>query len=54
MNGKGSKPRPLSIKRDDYDARWEAAFGKKKPCTAQKTKTTNMKTRSFSGRTDAT
>jgi len=35
-NGKGSKPRPLSVKREDYDARWEAAFGKKKPVRPKK------------------
>lgn len=28
MNGKGSKPRPYSITKDSYDARWEAAFRK--------------------------
>jgi hypothetical protein len=37
MNGKGSKPRPLSIKRSDYEERWEAAF-RKKPCTGAKAK----------------
>ena len=28
MNGKGSKPRPYSVTKDSYDARWEAAFRK--------------------------
>jgi hypothetical protein len=30
MNGKGSKPRPFSIKLNEFNDRWEAAFGKKK------------------------
>lgn len=30
-NGKGSRPRPLSISKDDFDARWALAFGKKLP-----------------------
>lgn len=28
MNGKGDKPRPLGIPRDEYDKNWELAFGK--------------------------
>ena len=27
---KGSKPRPLSVPQDDFDAKWDAIFGKKK------------------------
>jgi len=30
MSGKGSKPRPFSIKLNEFNDRWEAAFGKKK------------------------
>lgn len=26
MNGKGSTPRPMSVSRDEFDRRWEAAF----------------------------
>lgn len=29
MNGKGSKPRPLSVSRDEFAANWERIFGKK-------------------------
>lgn len=29
--GKGDKPRPLSISKEEYDNRFEAIFGKKKP-----------------------
>lgn len=28
-NGKGSRPRPLSISLDEYKSRWEETFGKK-------------------------
>jgi hypothetical protein len=28
--GKGSKPRPFSVSQEEYDARFEAIFGKKK------------------------
>jgi hypothetical protein len=28
MSGKGSKPRPLSIDRDEYAQRWDEIFGK--------------------------
>ena len=28
--GKGSKPRPLSIPRKQYDENWERIFGKRK------------------------
>ncbi len=27
--GKGSKPRPFSVSQEEYDARFEAIFGKK-------------------------
>ena len=30
MNGKGSKPRPLSIKYQQYAENWEAIFSKQK------------------------
>ena len=30
MNGKGSKPRPFSVKLNEFNDRWDAAFGKKK------------------------
>ena len=29
MNGKGDTPRPLSIRRDIYDSRFDSIFGKK-------------------------
>ena len=29
MNGKGDTPRPLSIRKDIYDSRFESIFGKK-------------------------
>ena len=28
-NGKGSKPRPLAIKREEYAANWDAVFKKR-------------------------
>jgi len=31
MSGKGSKPRPLSIPRKQFDDNWERIFGKKQP-----------------------
>lgn len=30
-NGKGSKPRPLSVSYEEYTDRWENIFKKKKP-----------------------
>ena len=29
--GKGDKPRPLSVPKEEFDNRWEVIFGKKKP-----------------------
>ena len=29
MSGKGSKPRPLSVSRKQFDDNWERIFGKK-------------------------
>lgn len=29
MSGKGSKPRPFSVKLSEYDSNWQKAFGKK-------------------------
>jgi len=29
MSGKGSKPRPLSVPRKQFDENWERIFGKK-------------------------
>ncbi len=29
MNGKGDKPRPLSVPREQFETNWESAFGKK-------------------------
>lgn len=29
MNGKGSKPRPLSVPRKEFDDNWDRIFGKK-------------------------
>lgn len=29
MAGKGSKPRPLSVKQNDFDAQWDLIFGGK-------------------------
>ena len=31
MSGKGSKPRPLSVARKQFDDNWERIFGKKQP-----------------------
>jgi len=31
MSGKGSKPRPLSVPRKQFDDNWERIFGKKTP-----------------------
>ena len=31
FNGKGSKPRPLSVPKEVRDANFEAIFGKKEP-----------------------
>jgi hypothetical protein len=28
MNGKGSKPRPLAVSREEYDRRWAEVFGR--------------------------
>jgi hypothetical protein len=33
--GKGSKPRPFSVSQEEYDARFEAIFGKKKKTEAE-------------------
>jgi hypothetical protein len=30
MSGKGSKPRPLSVPRKQFDESWERIFGKRK------------------------
>jgi len=30
MSGKGSKARPFSVSQQEFDNRWELAFGKKK------------------------
>lgn len=34
MSGKGSKPRPLSVKKDQFDKNWDKIF--KKPKKTQK------------------
>lgn len=34
MNGKGSKPRPLSVSQEEFSSNWDAIFGKKKPESA--------------------
>lgn len=31
MSGKGSRPRPYSVKLDKFDSNWDAIFGKKHP-----------------------
>lgn len=28
MNGKGSKPRPLAVSREEYEKRWAETFGR--------------------------
>ncbi len=33
--GKGSKPRPFSVPKEEYDNRFEAIFGKKKKTEAE-------------------
>ena len=35
--GKGSKPRPISVPRKQFDENWERIFGKKKKEGQQKT-----------------
>jgi len=37
MAGKGSKPRPLSVPRKQFDENWERIFGKKSKNTKRKT-----------------
>ncbi len=32
--GKGDAPRPFTIPREDFEARWDAIFGNKKPAAA--------------------
>lgn len=29
-NGKGSKPRPLSVSKEEFEKNWEQVFGKRK------------------------
>lgn len=29
MNGKGDAPRPMSVKKQDFDSNWDRIFGKK-------------------------
>lgn len=42
MAGKGSKPRPYSVKYTTFSDRWDVAFGKKKsPSKAKKVKLDN-------------
>ena len=36
--GKGSKPRPLSVPRKQFDDNWERIFGEKKKVPKTKTK----------------
>jgi hypothetical protein len=39
MNGKGSKPRPLSVPKEVYDENWDAIF--KKPAKKKQPKKAN-------------
>jgi hypothetical protein len=39
MNGKGSKPRPFSVKLNEFASNWDAAFGPKKKKSQPPTKT---------------
>lgn len=36
MNGKGSKPRPLSVPQKQFDESWDAIFGAKKKAAKKK------------------
>jgi len=36
MNGKGSKPRPLSVPKKQFDDNWDSIFKKPKKKTASK------------------
>lgn len=31
QNGKGSRPRPLSVSNEEYSKRWDAIFGRDNP-----------------------
>lgn len=46
-NGKGSKPRPMSISYSEYEKRWEEAFRKQK--NKAKEKKDNDKTNTKAG-----
>jgi len=37
MNGKGSKPRPLSVPREEFENNWDTIFNKKKVVVPIKT-----------------
>jgi len=37
MNGKGDKPRPMQISREQWEANWEAIFGPKAKRAGKKT-----------------
>lgn len=38
MNGKGSKPRPISVPKDVFDNNWDAIFKKSKKKQSRKAK----------------
>lgn len=49
QNGKGSRPRPLSISDDEFGDKWDAIFGKKprkeeSPCPPDDRLTTDQNT----------
>ena len=43
MNGKGSKPRPLSVSREEYERNWDMLFGKKEKTESCEEPKTNGK-----------
>lgn len=45
--GKGSKPRPLSVPRKQFDENWERIFGKKKDEKTGSSRNTTPRSRSF-------
>jgi len=46
MSGKGSKPRPLSIPRKQFENNWERIFGKKKDDKTRSSRSETSRSRS--------
>lgn len=51
MNGKGSKPRPLSVPRSQFNDNWDRIFGKKKQETKRSPKKAEREPLSGASRT---